>query len=62
MHVHLATTFPDDTHDTRMRDGTLDCESFLVELLQPLGVLLLSVHLYFKGIHLEQLSAFLQVL
>ena len=62
MHVHLASTLPYDTHDTRVGYGTLHCQRLLVQLLQPLGVFLLSVHLNFKRIHLKQLSALLQIL
>lgn len=62
MHVHLASTLPYDAHDTRVGYGTLHCQRLLVQLLQPLGVFLLSVHLDFKSVHLKQLSALLQVL
>ena len=30
MHVHFATTFPDDTHDPGVRDGTLDIQRLMV--------------------------------
>ena len=61
MHVHLASTLPYDAHDTRVWDGTLDVQCLVVQLLELFGVLLLSVHLNFKGIHFEELCAFLQV-
>ena len=52
MHVHLAATFPDDPHDPGVGNGALHTQRFVVQLLQPLGVLLLCVHLDLKGIHL----------
>ena len=62
MHVHLAATLPDDTHDTGVGYGTLDSQSFVVQLLQSLGVLLLGVHLNLKCVHFQQLGPFLQIL
>ena len=61
MHVHLATTFSYDPHDTWMGYGTLDSQCLLVQLLQPLGIFLLRVHLDLKSIDFKQLSALLQV-
>ena len=61
MHVHLATTFSYDTHDTWVGYGTLHSQCLLVQLLQPLGIFLLSVHLDLKSIDFKQLSALFQV-
>ncbi len=61
MHVHLAATLSYDPHDTWVGYGTLHSQRLLVQLLQPLGIFLLSVHLDLKSIDFEQLSALFQV-
>ena len=52
----------DDSHDERVGNGRLDMEGLLIESLQLLVVLLLSVHLNLQGIDLKQLCAFLHVI
>lgn len=61
MHVHLAATFSYNAHDTWVGYGTLHSQCLLVQLLQPLGIFLLSVHLDLKSIDFKQLSAPFQV-
>lgn len=61
MHVHFASTLPYDTHDTWVWNGALDIQGLVVQLLKLFGVLLLGVHLNFKGIDFKELCAFLQV-
>ena len=51
----------DHPHDERVWDGRLDVERLFVQCLQLLVVLLLSVHLYFKCVHLEELRSFLDI-
>ena len=62
MHVHLPSTFPDNTHDAGMWDGALDVQGFMVQGLQFLSILLLCVHLDLKCIHLQQLCALFEIL
>ena len=45
MHVHLAAALADDAQDARVRDGALDGQRAVVQVLQPLAVLQLCVHL-----------------
>ena len=61
MHVHLAATLSYDPHDTWVGYGTLHSQCLLVQLLQPLGIFLLSVHLDLKSVDFKQLSALFQV-
>jgi hypothetical protein len=62
VHVHFASALPDDALHTRVRDGALDAQGLLVQLLQLLVVALLCVHLDLNRVHLQQLGALLQVL
>jgi hypothetical protein len=52
MHVHLAATLSDDALHAWVRDGRLDAQRLLVQLLQLLVVALRRVHLDLHGIHL----------
>lgn len=62
MHVHLAAALADDAHNAWVRDSALYCQRPAVQLLQPLCVLQLCVHLYFQCIHFQQLCALLQII
>mmetsp|Transcript_11885 Transcript_11885/g.30096 ORF Transcript_11885/g.30096 Transcript_11885/m.30096 type:complete len:360 (-) Transcript_11885:417-1496(-) len=60
-HVHLPPALPDHPEDPRVRNRTLDRQRQVVQLLQLLIVLLLSVHLNFDGVDFEELGALLHV-
>ncbi len=61
MHVHLATAFSDDAHDSGVGNGGLDGQGLVVQLAQLLRVLLLCVHLNLQCVDLQELCSLLQV-
>merc|ERR1719234_431596 len=60
--VHFSSTLPDDSKDKGMGNSRLDVKTLVVQGLQLLVVLLCCVHLDFKGIHLQELGALLEII
>ena len=56
-----AAPTSDNAHDEWMRDGRLDVQRLLVQLLQLLVVLLRRVHLDLQRVDLQQLGPLLHV-
>uniref|UniRef100_A0A1I8GPP9 RNA polymerase beta subunit n=1 Tax=Macrostomum lignano TaxID=282301 RepID=A0A1I8GPP9_9PLAT len=54
--VHLAAALANDAHDERVRDGRLDVQRLVVQVLQLLVVLLQGVHLDLQGEDLQQVG------
>lgn len=62
VHVHLAAALADDAEDAGVGYGGLDGQRLVVQLLEPLCVLLLRVHLDLQRIDLQQLRPLLQII
>ena len=54
LHVHFASTFFDDSHDTGIVDDSVEVHSLGVDALHPLLVVGQIAHLNFQGECLEE--------